>query len=111
MVDAALTPQARAWVAYIKETGTTGIAFLMVVFFLGQQAGWIPNVDRQDHKALLEETQAQSVVLKDSQRLMRQSLEQASANQEAFVKLARVTCMSAAKTHDIQQWCLGVDPK
>lgn len=106
--DAALPPRAREVVAYIKETGTTGIAVLMVAFFLGQQAGWIPNVDRVDHKSLLDETAAQTIILKQNQMLVNKQIEQMSANQKAIMQLAWGVCMSVAKVKDQDKPCWGV---
>lgn len=102
-----LPKKSRIVIAYIKEGGITGIAFVLVAFYLGQQAGWISNVDRMDHIALIEETRAQTVILTDNQRTLRESVNQAQANQAAFMQLARVICISSARTPDLQQWCLG----
>lgn len=107
--DPAISARAREVVAYIKETGTTGIAVLMVGFFLGQQAGWIPNVDRIDHKSLLEETAAQTIILKQNQQLVNKQIEQMSANQKAIMQLAWGVCMSVAKVKDQDKPCWGVE--
>lgn len=106
--DPVISARAREVVAYIKETGTTGIAVLMVGFFLGQQAGWIPNVDRIDHKSLLEETAAQTIILKQNQQLVNKQIEQMSANQKAIMQLAWGVCMSVAKVKDQDKPCWGV---
>ena len=106
--DGVISSRAREVVAYIKETGTTGIAVLMVGFFLGQQAGWIPNVDRIDHKALLEETAAQTIILKQNQQLVNKQIEQMTANQKAILQLAWGVCMSVAKVKDQDKQCWGV---
>lgn len=111
MDQTVLSLKAKVAIAYIKEAGITGIAFLMVAFYLGQQAGWISNVDRLDHKALIEETRLQTVVLNDNRRELRESLERSQANQAAFVQLARVICISSTRTPDLQQWCLGGNKK
>ena len=106
--DGAISSRAREIVAYIKETGTTGIAVLMVGFFLGQQAGWIPNVDRVDHKTLLDETAAQTVILRQNQTLMTKQIEQMTANQKAILQLAWGVCMAVAKVKDQDKQCWGV---
>ena len=102
--------QARAVVAWIKELGTTGIAVLLVAFYLGQQAGWIPNIDRDDHHLIKNETIAQTIILRENQRLMAVSIEQARINQESLSQLARGICISVTKTSEIERRCLGQDP-
>ena len=99
--------QARAIVAWIKELGTTGIAVLLVAFYLGQQSGWIPNIEREDHRLIKEETLAQTMILKENQRLMAVSIEQARMNQESLSQLARGICISVTKTSEIERRCLG----
>jgi ABC-type Mn2+/Zn2+ transport system ATPase subunit len=104
-----LSQHARTVLAYIKETGTTGIAVLMVGFDLGQAAGWIPNVDRLDHKIVLDESRAQTQMLQTNQELLKEVVRQARLNQIAFVQLARGICISVTKTSEIERRCLSTD--
>ena len=98
---------AQELIALIKEAGAIGLAFIVVAFYLAQQAGWIGNVDRQEHRELIIETQRQTVILKDNQRVITDLVNQSRANQEAFVTLARGICISVTKTMDIERRCLG----
>ena len=93
--------------AVIKEAGAIGLAIMVVFFYLGQQAGWIGNVDRQEHRELIIETQRQTVILRDNQRVITDLVNQSRANQEAFVTLARGICISVTKSIDIERRCLG----
>lgn len=94
-------------IAIIKEAGAIGLAIIVVSFYLAQQAGWVGNVDRQEHRELIIETQRQTIVLKENQRIIGELVSQSRANQLAFVQLARGICISVTKTNDIERRCLG----
>ena len=100
---------AQEMIAVIKEAGAIGLAILVVSFYLAQQAGWIGNIDREQHKELIIETQRQTVILKDNQRVITELVQQSRANQEAFVTLARGICISVTKSSEIERRCLGLE--
>lgn len=103
---AILSEAAQTVLAYVDKAGTAGIALMMVAFYLGQQAGWVPNVDRMDHTALMRETQQQNLLLQSNQELLKEIVRQARGNQIAFVQLARGICISVTKTSEIERRCL-----
>lgn len=94
-------------VTAIKEAGALGLAIIIVCFYLGQQAGVIGNVDRNEHTALYEETKKQTIILIDNQKLLLSIVESTHINQIAFVQLARGICISVTKTADIEARCLS----
>lgn len=91
----------------VKEAGAIGLAIIIVCFYLGQQAGWISNVDRAEHQTLIEETKRQTFLLADNQRILKELVEQSRANQGAFLQVARGICISVTKSFDIERRCLG----
>lgn len=98
---------AQELIALIKEAGAIGLAIIVVSFYLAQQAGWIGNIDRQEHRELIIETQRQTVILKDNQRVIEILINQSRENQDAFIMLARGICISVTKTSLIEQRCLS----
>lgn len=94
-------------IALVKEAGAIGLAIMVVGFYMAQQAGWIGNVDRLEHRELIIETQRQTTILKDNQRIISEMVTQSRDNHEAFVQLARGICISVTKTSDIERRCLG----
>ena len=96
-------------ISVIKEAGAIGLAILVVSFYMAQQAGWIGNIDRQEHRELIIEAQRQTVIIRDNQRVLTELVQQSRANQEAFVTLARGICISVTKSSDIERRCLGLE--
>lgn len=84
-------------VAIIKEAGAIGLAILVVAFYLGQQAGWIPDTDRADHVELLSETKRQTSLINQNQDMLKRQVEQMQNTQQAIMSMARVVCYQATK--------------
>lgn len=84
-------------VAIIKEAGAIGLAILVVAFYLGQQAGWIPNIDRADHVELLSETKRQTTLINQNQEMLKRQVDQMQSSQEAIMSMARGVCYQATK--------------
>lgn len=100
--------RAREIIAYIKETGTTGLSILLVGFFLGQSAGIIPDVSRQDHKDIV--TAVDQLRQQEQTRTERDkaTLETVKANSESVKNIARNICFLIPKlTQREQNECIN----
>lgn len=84
-------------VAIIKEAGAIGLAILVVAFYLGQQAGWIPDTDRADHVELLSETKRQTAIINQNQDMLKRQVDQMERMQQAIMSVARGVCYQATK--------------
>lgn len=98
---------AQELVVFIKEAGAIGLAILVVAFYLAQQAGWVGNVDRLDHKDIVLELQRQTIVLVENQRIVKELVITTNDNQRSFTVLARGICLSVTQTKDIEARCLA----
>lgn len=98
-----ISTRAREVIAYIKETGTTGLSLLLVSFYLGQAAGLVPDVSRNDHKEISSvlmqmkefqagNTDAQRRILEESRQLMMRQTELTRENSENTKRIARNLC-------------------
>lgn len=84
-------------VAIVKEAGAIGLAILVVAFYLGQQAGWIPDTNRADHVALMDETRRQTSLINQNQDMLKRQVEQMQNTQQAIMSMARGVCYQATK--------------
>lgn len=98
-----ISTRAREVIAYIKETGTTGLSLLLVSFYLGQAAGLVPDVSRNDHKEISSilvqmkefqtgNTDAQRRILEETRQLMMKQTELTRENSENTKRIARNLC-------------------
>lgn len=98
-----ISTRAREVIAYIKETGTTGLSLLLVSFYLGQAAGLVPDVSRNDHKEISSilvqmkefqtgNTDAQRRILEEHRQLMMNQTELTRENSENTKRIARNLC-------------------
>ena len=98
-----ISTRAREVIAYIKETGTTGLSLLLVSFYLGQAAGLVPDVSRNDHKEISSilvqmkefqtgNTDAQRRILEENRQLMMKQTELTRENSENTKRIARNLC-------------------
>lgn len=94
---------------WIKELGAILLALVVTAFFLGQRAGWIPDIERESHEWLKAETRIQTSILQANQTILNRQLELMERNQKAQMRLTRGLCISVTKTSDAERRCLGDD--
>ena len=94
-------------VAFVKEAGVISLAVLVVAFYLGQQAGWIGDVNMQGHQELAAMAQKQTDILLENQRIMKALVELNEKNGKSFMILARGICLSVTNKQDVEARCLG----
>lgn len=106
----------RTAVAVVKEGGVVLVCLVVAGFYLGQTAGWIPDVERETHRTLKDQhtelrgdVQAQTLILKQNQDLLARQLDLMERNQKAQMRLTRGLCISITKTSDAERRCLGDD--
>lgn len=98
-----ISQRAREVISYIKETGTTGLAVLLVAFYLGQAAGLVPDVHRADHLNIAEvitqtkndqikELKYQNTLLEEIQRSTTEATKLAESSNETTRALVRSMC-------------------
>lgn len=111
-----LSSAGRNAVAIVKEGGVVVVCLLIVAFFFGQKAGWIPDIEQQLHRSLelqhgrlFAETSDQTTILRENQAILHRQLEMMERNQRSQMRLTRGLCISITKTSEAEKRCLGED--
>lgn len=102
-----LSSAGRNAVAMVKEGGVVVICLLIVAFFFGQRAGWIPDIEQQQHARIVSAISEFTGIMRASQELQGRQIELMERNQRAQLRITRGLCMSVTKTSEAENRCLG----